>query len=220
MHSVKSFDTLQNAKLMSSDGTASAELNAYESSAKAVLMEDTKTSLNIGESDTPEPSEAQDPCDEMISLTINKIWKDFNNLSGLRTDNITITLSRSWTDLQNENHTETVPGYENYIINGSSDLSTWQEVITGLPSYKTDENGNIYYYTYSVTEAKVDGYTTTIKPSKDGFTFSITNRHIPGLPDTGGDGRYAIYMMAILLFAIYLATGDRKRKRKHKAEQL
>ena len=220
MHSVKSFDTLQNAKLMSSDGTASAELNAYESSAKAVLMEDTKTSLNIGESDTPEPSEAQDPCDEMISLTINKIWKDFNNLSGLRTDNITITLSRSWTDLQNEKHTETVPGYENYIINGSSDLSTWQEVITGLPSYKTDENGNIYYYTYSVTEAKVDGYTTTIKPSKDGFTFSITNRHIPGLPDTGGDGRYAIYMMAILLFAIYLATGDRKRKRKHKAEQL
>lgn len=220
MHSVKSFDTLQNAKLMSSDGTASAELNAYESSAKAVLMEDTKTSLNIGESDTPEPSEAQDPCDEMISLTINKIWKDFNNLSGLRTDNITITLSRSWTDLQNEKHTETVPGYENYIINGSSDLSTWQEVITGLPSYKTDENGNIYYYTYSVTEAKVDGYTTTIKPSKDGFTFSITNRHIPGLPDTGCDGRYAIYMMAILLFAIYLATGDRKRKRKHKAEQL
>ena len=40
-------------------------------------MADTKTTLNTGESDTPEPSESQDPCDENIKLTINKIWKDF-----------------------------------------------------------------------------------------------------------------------------------------------
>ena len=149
----------------------------------------------------------------MINITINKIWKDFNNLSGIRKDNITITLSRSWTDLQNEIHSETVPGFENYIINGSPDLSTWQEVIRGLPSYRTDENGTIYYYTYSVTEAKVDGYTTTIKPSKDGFTFTIINRHFALLPDTGGEGIMMFIIAGGLLLAFLLYTG-RRRKRK------
>ena len=62
----------------------------------------------------------------------------------------------------------------------------------------TDENKTIHYYTYSVTETKIDGYTTTIKTSDDGFTFTITNQHFPGLPDTGGQGRNIIYLIAIL----------------------
>ena len=115
--------------------------------------------------------------------------------------------------------TETVPGYESYKIEGSIDKSKWQEVIKELPAYKTDGD-EIYYYTYSITEAKVDGYTTTVNTSDDGFTFNITNRHFPGLPDTGGYGSYLIYLIGILLLLIYLAMRCKKSKENQKAEQL
>ena len=213
MKSIKSYKTLQNAKLTDKTSSTTAELKAYESPAKAVLMADTKTTLNTGESDTPEPSESQDPCDEHIKLTINKIWKDFNNLDKKRPDNITVTISRTWTDAVGKEQTETVPGYGDYIISGSSDKSIWQEVIKGLPAYTTDENKAIHYYTYSVTETKIKGYTTTIETSKDGFTFTIINRHFALLPDTGGEGIMMFIIAGGLLLAFLLYTG-RRRKRK------
>ena len=216
MYSIKSYETLQNAKLTDEISSTTAELKAYESSAKAVLMADTKTTLNTGESDTPEPSESQDPCDEHIKLTINKVWKDLNNKK--RPNNITVTISRTWTDAAKKEHTETVTGYGDYIINGSSDKSTWQKVIKGLPAYTTDENNEIHYYTYSVTETKIDGYTTTIKKSDDGFTFTITNTHFPGLPDTGGQGRNFIYLIAILLFLVYFIMRYKKIRETKRAE--
>lgn len=216
MKSIKSYKTLQNAKLTDDTSSTTAELKAYESSAKAVLMADTKTTLNTGESDTPEPSESQDPCDKLIKLTINKVWKDLNNKK--RPNNITVTISRTWTDANNKEHTETVSGYGDHIINGSSDKSTWQEVIKGLPAYMTDENKEIHYYTYSVTEKEIDGYTTTIKKSDDGFTFTITNTHFPGLPDTGGQGRNFIYLIAILLFLVYFIMRCKKVKETKRAE--
>ena len=170
MQTVENYDDLKNAELASDSDATTAKLDAYESSAKAVLMADTKTTLNTGESDTPEPSESQDPCDEYINLTVNKIWKDLNNFSEIRPENIKVTISRTWTDADNREQTKIVPGYESYNINGSEKKSTWQEVIKGLPAYETDEDGTIHYYTYSVTETEVDGYTTTITPSDDGFT--------------------------------------------------
>ena len=219
MNSVKSYDTLKNAKLTDDTSSTTAELKAYESSAKAVLMADTKTTLNTGDSDTPEPSESQDPCDEYIKLTINKIWKDLNNFDNSRPNSITVTISRTWTDASSIEHTEPVSGYESYTIKGSSDKSKWQEVIKKLPAYKTDGD-EIYYYTYSITEAKVDGYTTTIDKSPDGFTFTITNRHFPGLPDTGGYGSYLIYLIAVLLFLVYFVMRYKKCKENKKAEKL
>ena len=216
MKSIKSYKTLQNAKLTDDISSTTAELKAYESPAKAVLMADTKTTLNTGESDTPEPSESQDPCDKLIKLTINKVWKDLNNKK--RPDNITVTISRTWTDAAGKEQTETVPGYGDYIINGSINKSTWQEVIKGLPAYTTDENKTIHYYTYFVTEKEIDGYTTTIKKSDDGFTFTITNKHFPGLPDTGGQGRNFIYLIAILLFLVYFIMRYKKIRETKKAE--
>ena len=180
-------------------------------------MADTKTTLNTGESDTPEPSESQDPCDKLIKLTINKVWKDLNNKK--RPDNITVTISRTWTDAAGKEQTETVPGYGDYIINGSINKSTWQEVIKGLPAYTTDENKTIHYYTYFVTEKEIDGYTTTIKKSDDGFTFTITNKHFPGLPDTGGQGRNFIYLIAILLFLVYFIMRYKKIRRNQKKQK-
>lgn len=221
MNTVKRYDNLQNAQITDSNGSAKVDLNAYESDAKAVLMADTKTDLNTGESDTPEPSESQDPCDENIKLTINKVWKDLNNFSGIRPKSITVTISRTWTDADNTEHTETVSGYESYEIKGDANKSTWKEVIKGLPAYKTDEDGKtIHYYKYSVTEAKIDGYTTTIGTSNDGFTFTITNKHFPGFPDTGGNGRYLIYLIGLLLLAIYLVTGKKRNKKNQLAEKL
>ena len=221
MKPVDKYDTLQNAQITNSSGSEKVDLNAYESDAKAVLMADTKTDLNTGESDTPEPSESQDPCDEYIKLTINKVWKDLNNFSKLRPDSITVTISRTWTDADKKEHTEIVPKYESYKIKGDTNKSTWKKVFEELPAYKTDEDGKtIHYYKYSVTEAKIDGYTTTIDTSNDGFTFTITNKHFPGLPDTGGNGRYLIYLIGILLLAIYLVTGKKRNKKNQLAEKL
>ena len=219
MNPVKTFETLKNAVLASKGDSVKADLNAYESPAKAVLMSDTKTTLNTGDSDTPEPSESQDPCDENIKLTINKVWKDLNNFDHSRPNSITVTISRTWKDKAGNEKTETVPRYESYKIEGSIDKSKWQEVIKELPAYKTDGD-EIYYYTYSITEAKVDGYTTTIDKSQDGFTFTITNRHFPGLPDTGGYGSYLIYLIAVLLFLVYFIMRYKKCKENKKAEKL
>ena len=219
MDRVKTFETLKNAVLASKSDAVKADLNAYESPAKAVLMSDTKTTLNTGDSDTPEPSESQDPCDENIKLTINKVWKDLNNFDHSRPNSITVTISRTWKDKAGKEMTKIVPGYESYKIEGSIDKSKWQEVIKELPAYKTDGD-EIYYYTYSITEAKVDGYTTTIDKSPDGFTFTITNRHFPGLPDTGGYGSYLIYLIAVLLFLIYFVMRYKKCKENKKAEKL
>ena len=216
MIKVKAFDNLKNAVL--SNGSENADLKAYESPAKAVLMADTKTTLNTGESDTPEPSESQDPCDHMVKLTINKVWKDFDNFDNKRPGSITVTISRTWKE-NNVEKTEVVPKYENYTITGSINKSTWQKVIKELPAYMTESNGTPCYYKYSVTEAEIDGYTTTIDTSKDGFTFTITNKHFPCLPNTGGFGNYLFYAIAILLFLVYFVMRYRKNK-ENKVEKL
>lgn len=217
MDIVKAFNNLENAVL--SNGSETADLKAYESPAKAVLMADTKTTLNTGESETPEPSESQDPCDKLVKLTINKVWKDFDNFNNKRPDSITVTISRTWKDATGKEQTQTVPNYESYRITGSINKSTWQEVIKGLPAYKTESDGTVRYYKYSVTEAEINGYTTTIKTSDDGFTFTITNKHFPCLPNTGGFGNYLFYTIAILLFFVYFVMRYRKNK-ENKAEKL
>lgn len=217
MDIVKAFNNLENAVL--SSGSETADLKAYESPAKAVLMADTKTTLNTGESETPEPSESQDPCDKLVKLTINKVWKDFDNFDNKRPESITVTISRTWKDDNSVEHTEVVPKYESYEITGSSNKSTWQEVIKGLPAYKIESDGTVRYYKYSVTEAETNGYTTTIKTSDDGFTFTITNKHFPCLPNTGGFGNYLFYTVAILLFFVYFVMRYRKNK-ENKAEKL
>lgn len=216
MDIVKAFNNLENAVL--SSGSETADLKAYESPAKAVLMDDTKTTLNTGESETPEPSESQDPCDKLVKLTINKVWKDFDNFDNKRPESITVTISRTWKDDNSVEHTEVVPKYESYEITGSINKSTWQEVIKGLPAY-TESDGTVRYYKYSLTETEIDGYTTTIKTSDDGFTFTITNKHFPCLPNTGGFGNYLFYAIAILLFLVYFIMRYRKNK-ENKAEKL
>ena len=210
---VGEYDTLQNAVMAAKGSSETADLNAYVSDAKAVLMSDTKTTVNTGDSTSPEPSDTQDPCDEFVNLTINKVWKDFRNMDNIRPDTIKVTISRSWTDAEGTKHTEVVPGYENYEIKGDISKSTWQKIIKGLPAYVKDEAGNVHYYRYSVTEQEVPGYTTTIESSEDGFTFTIINRHFALLPDTGGKGIMMFIMAGGLLLAFLLYTGQRRKKK-------
>lgn len=216
---VDEYNTLQNAVMATKDSSETADLNAYVSDAKAVLMSDAKTTVNTGDSTSPEPSDAQDPCDEYVNLTINKVWKDFRNMDNRRLGFIKVTISRSWTDAEGTEHTEVVPGYVDYVITGDISKSTWQEIIKSekpdklLPAYKKDTDGTLHYYKYSVTETKIDGYTTTIKSSDDGFTFTIINRHFALLPDTGGEGIMMFIIAGGLLLAFLLYTG-RRRKRK------
>ena len=209
---VDTYDTLQNAVMATKDSSETADLNAYVSDAKAVLMSDAKTTVNTGDSTSPEPSDTQDPCDEFVNLTINKVWKDFRNMDNLRPDSITVTISRSWTDAEGTKHTEVVPGYENYEIKGDISKSTWQKVIETLPAYIKDDAEKTHYYKYSVTETKINGYTTTIKSSDDGFTFTIINRHFALLPDTGGEGIMMFIMAGGLLLAFLLYTGRRRKQ--------
>lgn len=210
---VDEYNTLQNAVMATKDSSETADLNAYVSDAKAVLMSDTKTTVNTGDSTSPEPSDAQDPCDEYINLTINKVWKDFRNMDNIRPDTIKVTISRSWTDAEGTKHTEVVPGYENHEIKGDISKSTWQKVVETLPAYIKDDAEKPHYYEYSVTETEIKGYTTTIETSKDGFTFTIINRHFALLPDTGGEGIMMFIIAGGLLLAFLLYTG-RRRKRK------
>lgn len=210
---VDEYNTLQNAVMATKDSSETADLNAYISDAKAVLMSDAKTTVNTGDSTSPEPSDTQDPCDENVNLTINKVWKDFRNMDNLRPDSITVTISRSWTDAEGTKQTEVVPGYENYEIKGDISKSTWQKVIETLPAYIKDDAEKPHYYEYSVTETEIKGYTTTIKSSDDGFNFTIINRHFALLPDTGGEGIMMFIIAGGLLLAFLLYTG-RRRKRK------
>lgn len=210
---VDEYDTLKNAVMATKDSSETADLDAYISDAKAVLMSDTKTTVNTGDSTSPEPSDAQDPCDEYINLTINKVWKDFRNMDNLRPASITVTISRSWTDAEGTKHTEVVPGYENYEIKGDISKSTWQKVIETLPAYIKDDADKTHYYEYSVTETEINGYTTTIKSSDYGFTFTIINRHFALLSDTGGKGIMMFILAGGLLLAFLLYTGRRRKKK-------
>lgn len=222
MNTVKSYDALNGADIENSSpvsGTApvKAELNAYVSAAKAVLMDDSRTTLNEGGSDTPAPPGIQDPCDEMIRLTINKVWKDFGNFDKKRPNHITVTLSRTWTDAAGTEYTQVVPGYESFTIEGSVNQSVWQKVLDELPAYtmeKVGEEEKIHYYTYTISEEKVAGYSTNIEKSKDGFTFTITNRHFLLLPDTGGYGAKVYILVGVLILSITRLLEKRSVKRK------
>ena len=203
---VEKLGTLQDADM--TGGTQQVELNAYISPAKAVLMDDVATTENTGSSMTPEPSDTQDPCNEMAQIVINKVWADSNNQDKLRPGQITVTLHRKWTE-NGQEYSEIVPGYNSFPITGSLTDDTWQKKIQNLPAYKKNDEGAICYYTYYVTETEISEYTTKITASGDNYTFTITNSHFSILPDTGGMGVGIFLACGCLLFLFLYLT---KRK--------
>ena len=171
----------------------------------------------------------QDPCDEFLHITVNKVWQDLYNIEHLRPNSITLTLWRKWTDGNGVEQTEAVQGYDPFVWtpDDSSD-STWQTVWNDLPAYKSEtitaedgtETTNTYYYTYYITEAEISDYLTKIAYGDgDEFTVTITNSHLRVLPDTGGYGPYINFMFGMAILVIVHRTGRSGRKREEDGER-
>lgn len=211
---VPSYADLKGAVMSTADNAEDAgqaqPLNAYVSDAKVVLMDDVDSRIEGNASDTPEPSDIQDPCDEWIDITVNKIWRDWGNVDGRRPQEIIINLSRTWIE-QGETKTEAVSEPEGYVLKAGSG-NVWQAAFMHLPAYCRDAQGNICYYSYSAAENEVEGYTSSLEVSEDGYTFTFINARFFLLPQTGGRGSYFYWLAGGSLLACLLYTGRRRRK--------
>lgn len=222
---INAYDDLKDAKMEDTTASKTADLAAYESPAKAVLMLDTPTNANP-DSTTTEPADTADPCKKKIDLTISKIWKDFANIDGKRPDSITVKVyrqefSKDGNPVEGKVWHATVTMTKADAQNGQS--SVWRTVLKNAPvlEYTMGSDGKPTntikaYYVYSFEEDPVPGYTTT-EPKYDEKTYhaTITNTHHPRLPDTGSTGDWAFVMfgVGILLFALAVP-----RRRKDKGE--
>ena len=97
----------------------------------------------------------------MTDVTANKVWKDNNDQDGLR-DDVQLTLKGS------DGNT-----YTGIIKKGETSF-TWND----LPVY-----ANGVRIIYTLTEVEIDGYTSEIVKSADGYSFTVTNTHTPTVTD-------------------------------------
>lgn len=222
---INAYDDLKDAKMEDTTASKTADLAAYESPAKAVLMLDTPTNANP-DSTTTEPADTADPCKKKIDLTISKIWKDFANIDGKRPDSITVKVyrqefSKDGNPVGNKVWHATVTMTKADAQNGQS--SVWRTVLKDAPvlKYAKGLDGKPTdtikaYYVYSFEEDPVPGYTMTeSKYDEKTYHATITNTHHPRLPDTGstGDWMFVMFGVGILLFALAVP-----RRRKDKGE--
>lgn len=211
---INAYDDLKDAKMEDTTASKTADLAAYESPAKAVLMLDTPTNANP-DSTTTEPADTADPCKKKIDLTISKIWKDFANIDGKRPDSITVKVYRQefkadGTPVREKAYYKTVVMTKADAQNGQS--SVWRTMLKNAPVLEytmgSDEkptNTIEAYYVYSFEEDPVPGYTMTeSKYDEKTYHVTITNTHHPRLPDTGsiGDWAFVMFGVGILLFAL------------------
>ena len=207
---VQKYDDLKDAKLANETESETVDLNAYVSPAKAVLMDDTEVSDNE-DGTTPVPSDTQDPCNEKVNITINKLWKDLSDKQKERPDTITVTLTRTYMKGSDE-ISEKVGDYTLSTNDVTDSKNTWQTIIKGLDAYTTLDDGSKAYYTYSVTESEVENYITSIEESDDGYTFTITNKDMPLLPNLGGKGTMLFVLVGIVGVLAVLLSYKKSKK--------
>lgn len=222
---ITEFSDLKDAKMEDAAAATTADLAAYESPAKAVLMLDTANTDNP-DSTITEPADTADPCKKYVDLTISKIWKDFANIDGKRPDEIKINIyQQEFTPdgtARDKTLYKTITMTKDDVESGHA--STWRTVLKNAPVLKYQEaaDGTVTdtieaYYVYSFKEETVPGYTLT-DSTYDEKTYhaTITNTHHPMLPDTGstGDWLYVVVGVGILLLALSV---PRKRKGRREA---
>ena len=222
---ITEFSDLKDAKMEDAAAATTADLAAYASPAKAVLMLDTANADNPDSAIT-EPADTADPCKKYVDLTISKIWKDFANIDGKRPDEIKINIYQQEFTPDGTAGRKTL--YKAIIMTKddveSGHASTWRTVLKNAPvlKYQTTADGTVTdtieaYYVYSFEEETVPGYTLT-GSTYDEKTYhaTITNTHHPMLPDTGstGDWLYVVVGVGILLLALSV---PRKRKGRREA---
>lgn len=93
---------------------------------------------------------------EKISISGTKIWNDYNNNDGIRTDEITVKLLAD--------------GIDTGKTATASVDTNWQYSFTDLNKYKNGEK-----ITYSLEEVSVDGYVSEVNQED----YSIINTHAP-----------------------------------------
>ena len=217
---ITEFSDLKDAKMEDAAAATTADLAAYESPAKAVLMLDTANADNP-DSTITEPADTADPCKKYVDLTISKIWKDFANIDGKRPNEIKVNIyQRAFKPdgtAVDKTLYKTITMTKDDVESGHA--STWRTVLKNAPvlKYQTAADGTVTdtieaYYVYSFEEETVPGYTLT-DSTYDEKTYhaTITNTHHPMLPDTGstGDWLYVVVGVGILLLALSV---PRKRK--------
>ena len=219
---ITAYTDLENAK-MAGDGVT-ADLAAYESPAKAVLMLDTANSPNP-DNTTSEPADTADPCKKYVDLTISKIWKDFSNFDGSRPESLTVKVYQQAYDIQGNSMGKRIL-YDTVILTEedreAGHAATWRKVLEKAPvaKYKEAADGKItdeieYYYVYTFEEEDVPGYILT-KQSYNDKTYHVTftNTHQPKLPFTGGSGDLLFVAIGAVLILFALTTGKTRRKAK------
>ena len=222
---VEKFVDLKNAVLKhfvpKADHTEMAEVY-QEDGAMAVLMANTATTPTEpgGGEETPD---VQDPCKDLIELRLKKVWKGDEETD--RPNEVVFQITRTY-EVNGQETTDI--NFNKEVILTKEDAQTadiWEKVLSGpeYTAYHVGEDGKKYYYTYHISETKVDGYTTEItypgKPEDNKYHYSITviNKknwfEIP-LPETGGWGTTGIYTVGVLLLCFVAAMEYRKRKSK------
>ena len=222
---ITEFSDLKDAKMEDAAAATTADLAAYESPAKAVLMLDTANTDNP-DSTITEPADTADPCKKYVDLTISKIWKDFANIDGKRPNEIKVNIYQQ--EFKPDGTAGVKTPYKTITMTKddveSGHASTWRTVLKNAPVLKYQEaaDGTVTdtikaYYVYSFEEETVPGYTLT-GSTYDEKTYhaTITNTHHPMLPDTGstGDWLYVVVGVGILLLALSV---PRKRKGRREA---
>ncbi len=216
---VENFTDLKNAVM--SNGSGKKALNAYmEDGAMAVLMDNTPTEPTEP-GDEELPPDAQDPCTDTVQLRIQKFWKGDSEEN--RPEKIVLHITRSYKDSEGQVIQDT--DFAQEVTLSKQDYQsedTWEKILSGQPytAYHVGENGEKYYYTYTVSEDALEGYETTISYSGEyHYTIKIVNKghwFDSLLPDTGGMGTTWIYMVGVLLLGTAAAMEYRKRMRSRK----
>ena len=219
---VVKFKDLKDALMGNGNGTATEPANVYqEDGAMAVLMDNTPTNPTESEGQEAAP-DIQDPCKDLIELRIQKVWKQDEEKD--RPKEIVFQITRTY-----EVDGKTIPDetFHQEVILKKEDAQTpdiWEKVLSGpeYTAYHEGTDGKKYYYTYHISETKVDGYTTEITyPKNDKYHYSITVTNKKNwldslLPGTGGSGTAWIYAIGVLLLCFVTVTGYKKRKSKRR----
>ncbi len=169
---VKKHSDWQDVYMTTSDGYVQVPIKVYVSNAQADLMYGVETYISTGD-ETAKPGEMQDPCDETVNITIQKVWKDSDDGLNKRPISITVELCQ---DGKLYTGDTSHPNGQYQITGDTSNV--WSITIQGLPAVYEQEDGTYKNYTYTVKEVgSQEGYITEYTKDTNGYNYVITNTH-------------------------------------------
>lgn len=102
----------------------------------------------------------------VVNLSVSKVWDDAGNQDGVRPEQVSVDVLRS----EGSSTTKTIVA----TLKLSAE-NNWTATLEKQPVY-----GKSGKYTYSISEAKVDGYTGSVKTAVNesgNYAFTLTNTH-------------------------------------------